>query len=128
MTDHLKQIPEILLPALSPAAEALETAKFAWGAAMARCAAAHRAAVANLDQSTDLALRELVDPSEQPVAGGTRRDILLARVDHHVLLLAEALQKHGLLRILDAVAAVDAVSRAAAAAIVPDPTKTPESK
>ena len=29
MTDHLKQIPEILLPALSPAAEALETAPFA---------------------------------------------------------------------------------------------------
>jgi hypothetical protein len=128
MTDGLKQNPEILLPALSPAAEALETAKFAWGAAMARCAAAHRAAVANLDQSTDLALRELVDPSEQPAAGETRRALLLARMDDRVLALAEVLQQHGLLRILDAATAVDAVSRAAATATVPDPAKTPGSK
>jgi hypothetical protein len=128
MTDDLKQNPEILLPALSPAAAALETAKFAWGAAMARCAAAHRAAVANLDQATDLALSELVDPSEQPPAGETRRALLLARMDHRVMLLAEALQKHGLLRILDAAAAVDAVARAAATNTVSDPAKSPDSK
>jgi hypothetical protein len=125
MTDDLKQDPEILVPALSPAEEALEMAKFAWGAAMARCAAAHRAAVANLDQPPDIALHELIDPPKQTAAGETRRDLFLARMDHRVLLLADALQQHGLARILDAAAAVDAVRRAAATATVPDPAKAP---
>ncbi|MGH7109719.1 MAG: hypothetical protein ACREFK_04765 [Stellaceae bacterium] len=118
MTDNLKQDPEIL-PPLTPGQEALETAKLAWGAAITRCALAHRAAVADLDKVTDFALREHVEEPEQAMGDDPRRDLrerLLARLDRRVLLLAEALQKHGLLRILDAAASADAIARGSAMA------------
>ncbi len=131
MTDDPKQNSEIL-PPLTLAEEAVEMAKSAWTAATARYAAAHRAAIANLDQSSDIALRELVEPSEQQLAAGEKhhdlRASLHARMEDRVALLAEALQKHGLMRILDAAAAVDAIGRAAASASVPDPAKSPDFK
>ena len=127
MTDDLKRNPETL-PTSSTADEVIETARIAWGAAMAQCAAAHRATLAHLDHSTDLPLRELVDLSERPAAGETYSDRLLARMDNRVLLLAEALQKYGLVRVLDAAAAIDAGSRAATSAVSPDPAETTKSR
>jgi phosphopantothenate synthetase len=115
MTDDLKRLAEIIPPG-SPAAEAIETARLAWNAAMSRCTEAHRAAIAYLDQSADLALRHLVELSDQSAAGETRpdlRSILTSRMEQRVLTLAEALQRHGILRILDAGAAAETINRGA---------------
>src|SRR5947209_4467299 len=91
------------LPPLSPAEEAVRIAQSTWGAAMERCMALHRAAVAKLDLSRNLALRDMLEvpgsqPEQTPSDAGA---LLLARMEQRVLLLAQALQKHGLLRILD---------------------------
>jgi hypothetical protein len=125
MTDDLKPTAEIL-PPRSAASEAIEIARLAVELAAARGAAAHRSAVADLDRSTDITLRDLMETSA-PVAATPgdqdSRRLVLVGMENRVLLLADALQKHALLRIMDAGAAIDAISRGAASQMEPDPVK-----
>lgn len=109
MTDELNPKAEIL-PPRSRVAKAIEVARQSAEAASERCVEAHRTAIATLDQSGPETLRDVI-ASTDPAAAAAPREAILAGMETRALLLADALQRHALLRIMDAGAAIDAISR-----------------
>ena len=113
MSDEKNPKAEIL-PPRSRVAKAIEVARQSAEAASERCVEAHRTAIATLDQSGPETLRDVIasaDPATVALREPNAREAILAGMETRALLLADALQRHALLRIMDAGAAIDAISR-----------------
>lgn len=114
----------VIMPPPSPASSAQESARLAWESAIARCSAAHRAAVLRLDQSFGVTLR-----NEGSASGATSqeaaaladlqdlKDSLLTRMENRMLHLADAMQMRAIVNVFEAHAAIDDIADAAAQAI-----------
>jgi hypothetical protein len=126
MTDNMKTVSETP-PTRSLARAAVDSAKLAWEAATARCEAAHRAAISNLDQTSGLTIGDCAvlgtqtESAAAMVGDPKLRQSILARMDNRTLLLADALQRHALVRIMETGAAADEIARAVASTKPPIP-------
>jgi hypothetical protein len=118
MNDNLKPDIEIISPtgALTPR----EAARAVWVEARARFDAAHRAAAQCLDRMSEVPIPDSItaDNPASSISGDRpdqkARQSLLNRMENRALLLADALQRHALINIIDTRMALDDIARAAA--------------